>query len=210
MGRVILSLIYFNEYSEVRVPPAARLYDAEEHHLEDAFPELGRRHAQGSELTSDVGQIQATQSIMDGHSHDRGIVDTECPLLDALLQDAAQDVELAHIEPATGMFQLDDITEELGLERAVADHRIAHLVQTAQDVALQFLVSRYLQRLYLLDGLDDMAHLAIDDRQEDLGLRFEVGIERATAFSRLRSDLVHRCVVETLCGKKLSRHLYEF
>lgn len=184
--------------------------DAVEDHLEDALPQSRRRHAERRELAADVGQVQASQSIVYGDRHDRSVVDVERSLLDALLQDAAQDVELADIQTTTGMLELNHVAEKLGLERAVAYHRVAHLVEAADDVALELLVGRDLEGRDLLDGLDDVAHLAIDDRQENLGLRLEVGIERATSLARRGGDLVHRRVVEALRGKQLASHFNQF
>lgn len=144
--------------------------DAIEDHLEDALAESCRRHTQGCELTTYVGQIQTSQSIMDRNSNDRSIVNVKCPFLDALLQDAPQDAQFPHIETASGMLKLNDIAEEFSLQRTIAYHGVTNLIKTTEDVALQFLIGRNLERGNLFDGFDDMAHLAIDDREEDLRL----------------------------------------
>ena len=184
--------------------------DAIENHLEDALAKSSCGHTQSCELSADVGQIQATQSIVNRDCHNRSIVDVEGALLDALLQDTAQNAQFAHIETTARMFKLDDIAEELGLERAIADHRIAHLVEAAKNIALQLLVGWNLKRRNLFDGLDDMAHLTVNDSKKDLRLRLEICIESTPSLLRVCSNLVHRRIVEALGGKQLTGYFDKF
>ena len=144
--------------------------DAVEDHLEDALAEPCRRHTQGCELTSYIGQIQPAQGIMNRNSNDRSIVNVKSPFLNALLQNAPQNAQFPHIETAPGMLKLNDIAEKFSLQRAIAYHGVTDLIKTTEDVSLQFLVGRNLERRNLFDGFDDVAHLAIDNRKEDLRL----------------------------------------
>ena len=183
-----------------------RTNDAVENHFEDALAKPCCRHTQSGKLSADVGQIETTQSIVDRNSYDRGIVDVEGTLFDALLQDAAQDAQFTHIEASTCMFELNNIAKEFGLERAIANHCVANLIKTAEDVAFQFLVGRNLERRDLLDSLDDVTHLAVDNGQEDFRLRLEIRIKCTSTLLRLCGDLVHRRIVEALGGKQLTCH----
>ncbi len=108
-----------------------RADNAIEYHLENTFAKPSSRDAQGSKLSADIGQIETTQSIVDRNSHDRSIINVKSAFFDALLQDAAQDAQFTHIETSPCMFELDDITKEFRLKRAITDHRITHLVKTA-------------------------------------------------------------------------------
>ena len=108
-----------------------RADNAIEYHLENAFAKPSCRNTQSSKLTTDIGQIETTQSIVNRNGHDRSIVDVKGTLFDALLQDAAQDAQFTHIETSSCMLELDDIAKELCLERAITDHRITHLIKTA-------------------------------------------------------------------------------
>ena len=181
-----------------------------EDHLENALTQSSRGDTQRGELSTDVGQIQATQGIMNRDGYDRSIVDVESSLLDALLQDAAQDTQFTYIKTTTRMFELDDITEEFRLERTITDHRIAHLVEAANNIALELLVSRNLERRYLFDGLDDVAHLTVNDSQENLRLRLEIRIKRTSSLLRPCGNLVHCRIVEALRGEQLTCHFYQF
>ena len=105
--------------------------NAIEYHLENTFAKPSCRNTQGSKLTTDIRQIETTQSIVDRNGHDRSIVDVKGALFDALLQDAAQDAQFTHIETSPCMFELDDIAKEFRLKRAITDHRITHLIKTA-------------------------------------------------------------------------------
>ena len=108
-----------------------RADNAIEYHLENAFAKPSCRNTQSSKLTTDIGQIETTQSIVNRNSHDRGIINVKSAFFDALLQDAAQDAQFTHIETSPCMLELDDIAKELCLERTITDHRITHLVKTA-------------------------------------------------------------------------------
>ena len=144
--------------------------DAIEDHLEDTLAESCRRHTQGSELSTYIGKIQPSQGIMDRNSNNRSIVNVKSPFLDALLQDAPQNAQFPHIETTTGMLKLNDIAEEFSLQRAIAYHGVTDLIKTTEDVALQLLIGRNFERRNFFDGFDDMAHLAIDNREKDLRL----------------------------------------
>ena len=187
-----------------------RADNAIEDHLENTFAKPSSRNAQGCKLSADIRQIETTQSIVYRNGHNRSIVDVEGSLFDALLQDATQDAQFAYIETTTRMLELDDIAEKFGFKRAITDNRIAHLVKTAEDVALQFLVGRDLEWRDFLDCLDDMAHLAIDNRQKDFRLRLEIRIKCTSTLLRLCGDLVHRRIVEALGGKQLTSHFDKF
>ena len=108
-----------------------RADNAIEYHLENAFAKPSCRNTQSSKLTTDIGQIETTQSIVNSNGHDRSIVDVKSAFFDTLLQDTAQDAQFTHIETSSCMFELDDIAKELCLERTITDHRITHLVKTA-------------------------------------------------------------------------------
>lgn len=187
-----------------------RADNAIENHLEDAFAKTCCRNAQGCKLSADIGQIETAQSIVYRNGHNRSIVDVEGSLFDALLQDAAQNAQFSHIKTSPRMFKLDDIAKEFGLKRAITDHRVAHLVKTAEDVAFQLLVSWNLKWGDFLDSLNDVAHLAIDDRQKDFRLRLEIRVQCTSTLLRLCGDLVHRRIVEALGGKQLAGHFDKF
>ena len=108
-----------------------RADNAIEYHLENAFAKPSCRNTQSSKLTTDIGQIETTQSIVNRNSHDRSIINVKSAFFDALLQDAAQDAQFTHIETSPCMFELDDIAKEFRLKRAITDHRITHLIKTA-------------------------------------------------------------------------------
>ena len=184
--------------------------DSIEDHLEDAFAKPCRRNTQRGELSADVGQIKATQSIVDRNRHDRSIINVERALFDTLLQDAAQNAQFTHIKTSPRMFKLDDIAKEFSLERAITDHSVTHLVKTAENVALKLLVGRNLKRRDFLDSLDDVAHFAIDNCQENFGLRLEIRVKCTSSLLRLSSDFVHRRIVEALGGKQLTSHFDKF
>ena len=183
-------------------------FDAIEDDVQNVLPLDAFTLAPPVDVAADVGHFEAFEGVMDDVGRHVDVGDGEEALVDAVVEDVAQDFRLSEIEFLAGLLHAPDVAKEGSAERAVAKDDGLDGVETHIDVCDQLSIGWQSARGHLEEGVDELIELGLDDGVEDVVFAFEVGVKCAAALLRGLGNIVHRGVLEAHAGKELTGYIH--
>ena len=185
-------------------------FDAIEDDVQNVLPLDAFTLAPPVDVAADVGYFEAFEGVMDDVGRHVDVGDGEEALVDAVVEDVAQDFRLSEIEFLAGLLHAPDVAKESSAERAVAKDDGLDGVETHIDVCDQLSIGWQSARGHFEEGVDELVELGLDDGVEDVVLTFEVGVKCAAALLRGLGNIVHRGVLEAHAGKELTGYVNQY
>ena len=185
-------------------------FDAIEDDVQNVLPLDAFTLAPPVDVAADVGHFEAFEGVMDDVGRHVDVSDREEALVDAVVEDVAQDCRLSEIEFLAGLLHAPDVAKESSAERAVAKDDGLDGVETHIDVCDQLSIGWQSARGHFEEGVDELVELGLDDGVEDVVLTFEVGVKCAAALLRGLGNIVHRGVLEAHAGKELTGYVNQY
>ena len=185
-------------------------FDAIEDDVQNVLPLDAFTLAPPVDVAADVGHFEAFEGVMDDVGRHVDVGDGEEALVDAVVEDVAQDFRLSEVEFLAGLLHAPDVAKEGSAECAIAKDDGLDGVETHIDVCDQLSIGWQSARGHLEEGVDELIELGLDNGVKDVVFAFEVGVKCAAALLRGLGNIVHRGVLEAHAGKELTGYVNQY
>ena len=124
--------------------------------------------------------------------------------------DLAEEFHLVLVKVLAYLLNGPDVAEEFCTQVTIADHRLFDRDEMGIDEFDNFVLRRYAFCRHFVELIAQPFKFRFDNGIIDVFFTAEISIQRTATFPRRHGDVVHRCAVEPLLGKKLARHVDQF